>query len=62
MAEVVPHLGLPVQGPFCQRALGKSKLSSGPGGPTLAPLGPIWVVPGAGPGGKIQNLELAMNG
>ncbi len=53
VAEVVPHLGLPLQGPPRRRALRKSKLSPDPEGPIPAPLGPdFWRGPAPRPEGQ----------
>ncbi len=54
MAEVVPHLGLPVQGRIRRHALRESKLSPGPGRPIPILLSRIWGSPGPAWG---QNLE-----
>jgi hypothetical protein len=51
VAEVVPHLGMPVRGQIRQPVLRKSKPPPGPGGPIPAVLGPIFGVPVRGSGG-----------
>jgi hypothetical protein len=51
VAEVVPHLGLPIREPICRHALRQSMVSPGPGGPIPALLGSILEVSGPGPGG-----------
>ncbi len=53
MAEVVPHLSLPVRGPLGRHAPQESKAP--PGGPAPALPGRIWGVPEPGPGD--QKLE-----
>ncbi len=49
VAEVAPHLGLPVRGPTRRDALQKSEICPGPGGPIPTVLGPVWgvFVPGS---------------
>ena len=50
VAEVVPHLGLPIWGPIRRQALLQAMVSPGPGGPTPAlPAKILWVC-GPGPG------------
>jgi hypothetical protein len=60
VADVVPHLGLPVREPFRWPPLKEYNFPLGPGSPVPALLGPIWDAwgPWPRPGGGIQNLEV----